>query len=162
MTDIHHRGPVYTASFQTTAATTTVADVLGIRASTASRVMVHEIKVAQPIEPSTTERISVALLRGSTASSTAAALTPRHLHGWTGVPTAGSSVTGPGGTVSTASAVLMDAASLIDGRWCHKPAPSDRIILEADQRLHVRVSAPSTNRLNGSIIWSEIGRPAST
>jgi len=30
------------------------------------------------------------------------------------------------------------------------------------QRLHVRVSALSTGRLNGTITFSEIGKPAST
>ena len=87
--DLHNRGPVYAASFQTTAATTTIADVLGIRASTASRVMVHEIKLAQPIEPTTTERPGIILLRGNDGHkhrrrphTSPSARLERRSHGW--------------------------------------------------------------------------------
>jgi hypothetical protein len=159
--DIHNRGPIYTASFQTTALTTNVMDAVGIRASSLSRVCIHEITLGQPTTEAP-DRLGVQLLRGSTASSTSAAITPRHVHGWSGAPTAGSSVTGPGGTVSTASAVLLYADGFFDNSWIYRPAPVDRPILDVNQRLHVRITAPSTTRLNGSITWSEIGRPAST
>lgn len=155
-------GPIYTASFQTTALTTAAQDAFGILASATSRVMIHEIVLAQPTTEAP-DRFSVQLLRGSTISSTSVAITPRHIHGWTGTPTAGSSVTLPCTTVaSTASSVLVYADAAIDNRWVYNPCPSERLILNASQRLHVRISAPSTGRMNGSITFSEIGRPAST
>lgn len=153
-------GPVYTASFQTTALTTNSHDAFGILASTLSRVCIHEVTLAQPTSEAP-DRLGVQLLRGSTASSTSAAITPRHIHGWSSVPTAGSSVTLPCTTlVSTASAVMVYADAFYDNTWCFRPAPVDRPILDVSQRLHVRITAPSTTRMNGTITFSEISKPA--
>lgn len=153
-------GPIYTASFQTTALTTNPHDAFGILPSTLSRVAIHEITLAQPTTEAP-DRLGVQLLRGSTASSTSAAITPRHIHGWSGAPTAGSSVTLPCTTlVSTASAVLVHADAFFDNKWVWRPAPMDRPVLDVSQRLHVRITAPSTTRLNGTIKFSELGKTA--
>jgi hypothetical protein len=155
-------GPIYTASFQTTALTTNAHDVIGIAAPSNSRIAIHEITLAQPTTEAS-DRFGVQLLRGSTASSTSAAITPRHIHGHTGTPTAGASVTRPCTTlVSTNSAVLLHADAATENRWFYRPAPWDRPILTTEQRLHVRITAPSTTRMNGTIVFSEIGKPAST
>ncbi len=155
-------GPIDIASFQTTGLTTAVHDAIGIRASTSSRTMIHEIVLAQPTTEAS-DRFGVQLLRGSTIASTSVAITPRHLHGWSGTPTAGSSVTLPCTTVaSTASSVLLYADAAVDNRWIYRPEPCERPILDVSQRLHVRITAPSTTRLNGCITFSEIGKPAST
>lgn len=155
------KGPVYAAAFATTAATASSHDVFGILPSTNTRVCIHEILVALPTTDFQAERITITVLRGSTASSTGAAITPQHVHGWSGAPTAGSSVTGPSATlVSTTSAVLMHADVFTDHRWCYKPEPNDRLILEQGQRLHVRITAPTTTRLSGVLTFSEIGTQA--
>jgi hypothetical protein len=155
-------GPIYTASFQTTSITTATCDVIGIKAPDNSRVCIHEIVAAQP-STDASDRFGVQLLRGSTASSTSAAITPRNIWGWSGAPTAGSSVTQPSATlVSTTSAVLIYADAAHDNRWQYRPMPMDRLILDAGQRLHVRITAPSTTKLNGTITFSEIGNKASS
>jgi hypothetical protein len=161
----HNIGPIYTASFQTTALTTNPFDAIGILAPTNSRVCIHEISFGQP-GVAALDRLGVQVLRGSTISSTSVAITPRHIHGWTGAPTAGSSVTLPCTTlVSTTSAVLLAADAFWDNVWRYMPEPAMRPILEAGQRMHVRLSAPSTAAtgvLNGVLTFSEIGKPAST
>ena len=162
MSDIHNRGPIYTASFQTPALTTNAHDAIGILAPTNSRVVIHEIALAFPSSEAP-DRLGVHLLRGSTASSTSVAITPVHIHGWTGAPTAGSSVTLPCTTlVSTTSAVRLQADAFWDNVWRFMPEPGMRPILEVSQRMHVRITAPSTPRLNGTLTFSEIGKPAST
>lgn len=160
MSDIHNRGPIYAASFQTTALTTNPHDIFGILASTATRVAIHEIRLGQPTTEAP-DRLGVVLLRGSTASSTATTVTPRHIHGWSGVPTAGSSVTfGCTTLVSTASAVLLEADAFFDNSWVYRPAPADQPIIDSGQRLHVRITAPSTTRMNGTVVFAEIGKPS--
>jgi hypothetical protein len=154
-------GPIYSAPFSSTSLTTNPHDVIGILASSLSRVSIHEIKIGQPCTDGAIDSLGVQLLRGSTASSTSGANTPRHIHGWSGVPTAGSSVTLPCTTlVSTTSAVLVDAAAFTENGYSYKPEPCDRLVLDVSQRLHVRVTAPSSGRLNGTIVFSEIGKPA--
>jgi hypothetical protein len=160
----HHpelTGPIFTAAFQTTALTANAHDIFGILAPSNSRVRIHEVCLAQPSTESPDDRLGVRLLRGSTASSTATALSPRHIHGWSGVPAAGSSVTfGCTTLVSTASAVLLYADSFFYNIFNFRPDPCDRPVLDVDQRLHVRITAPSTGRMNGTITWSEIGAPS--
>src|SRR5262249_6594970 len=138
--------------------TTNPFDAIGILAPTNSRVAIHEIALAVP-STEAPDRLGVQLLRGSTISSTSVAITPRHIHGWTGAPTAGSSVTLPCTTlVSTTSAVRLVADAFWDNVWRWTPEPMHRPILEVGQRLHVRLSAPSTTRMSGTITFSEIGR----
>lgn len=161
MSDIQNRGPVYTAAFASTDLAASAHDVLGLLAPANSRVRIDEIVLTLPSSDAT--NVGVQLLRGSTASSTGATITPRHIHGWSDL-SAGSSVTGPSATlVSTASAVAIYSDGTSQLRWAYKPAPDDRPIINMGQRLHVRISALSTGlRLNGAITFSEIGRPAST
>jgi len=154
------KGPIFTAAFGSSALSASAHDVFGILAPSNSRVRIEEIVLTQPSSEGTD--FSVQLLRGSTASSTSTAITPRHIHGWSDM-VAGSSVTGPSTTlVSTTSAVVLYSDGTSDLRWAYKPAPCDRPIINVGQRLHVRVSALSTGRLNGTITFSEIGKPAST
>lgn len=155
-------GQIFTAAFQTTALTTNPHDAIGILAPTNSRVMIHEIVLAQP-STEAPDRLGVMLLRGSTASSTSAAITPRNNLGHALAPSAGSSVTLPCTTlVSTASAVLLAADAAYDNRFRFRPEACDRPMIEAGQRLHVRITAPSTTKLNGFVRFSEIGKPASS
>src|SRR5215510_9479257 len=124
-----YQGPIYTASFQTTALTTNQFDAIGILASSNSRVMIHEIALTVPSSEAP-DKLGVQLLRGSTASSTSAAITPRHIYGWTTVPTAGSSVTLPCTTLaSSASQVRLVADGFWDNTWRYMPDPALRPIL---------------------------------
>ena len=152
-------GNVYKCAFSTTALTTNPHDLIGILASSLSRVAIHEIVIGQPSTECAYDSLGVQLLRGSTASSTSAAITPRHISGHSGAASAGSSVTLPCTTlVSTASAVLLHAEAFHGNKYCFRPDPCDRPVLEISQRLHVRVTAPSTTRLNGTVTFSEIGK----
>jgi hypothetical protein len=162
--DIHNRGPVYVASFAAHAMTTNPFDAVGILASTLSRVAVCEFRIGHQSSAPVSQTLGIQFLRGSTASSTSAAITPRHIHGWSGVPTAGSSVTLPCTTLaSTTSAVLVQAGAwhLDDSEWVWRPDPRDRLILDVSQRLHIRLTAPSTALpVYGCLTFGELGKPA--
>jgi hypothetical protein len=155
-------GPVYTASFSATTTTTNPYDVFGILPSTASQVLIHEIVLGNVSTGPAAEAIGMTLLRGSTASSTSAALTSRDQRGYTGTPTAGSSVTAPSSTlVSTTSAVLLHADSWVygQGSWKFCPEECERPLLALSQRLHLRMSAPAAGlSLYGTIKFSEPGK----
>lgn len=156
-------GPIYAASFSATALTTNAQDLFGVLAPATSRVAIREIKFGQYSDPgdAQAEMLSVLLIRGSTISSTSAAITPVNVKGWTGVPTAGSSVTLPCTTLaSTASASLVHADTFnVMGGWRYYPVPEERIVLEISQRLHVRITAPNDAlTLNGTILFEEIGK----
>lgn len=154
-------GPIYKAAFSSTALSTNPHDLIGILASSLSRVAIHEITIAQPSTDSAYDSLGIQILRGSTASSTSAAITPRHISGHSGSPTAGSSVTLPCTTlVSTTSAVLLHADAMRGNRYCYRPDECERPILDVSQRLHVRVTAPSSARWNATITFSEPGKPA--
>jgi hypothetical protein len=155
-------GPVYTASFSATTTTTNPYDLFGILPSTSSRVCIHEITIGNISTGPASEAVGMTLWRGSTASSTSAAITPRDVRGYTGVPTAGSSVTGPSSsTVSTTSAVAIHAESWVYGQesWKFCPEECERPLLEVSQRLHLRMSAPAAGlTLAGTLKFSEIGK----
>jgi hypothetical protein len=159
-------GPLYVAAFSAVSMSTNPFDAVGILAPANSRVVVHEVRLGMQSSAPPTQGIGIQLLRGSTASSTSAAIVPRHLHGWASAPTAGSSVTLPCTTLaSTASAVLISAGSwqLHNEEWTYRPHRDDRPILDVSQRLHVRATAPSTAMpIYGAIIFSEPGKPASS
>lgn len=159
--------PVYTAAFHavlSTAATPSY-DIIGILASSLSRVAIHKFEVgAHSTAAVSSENLEVLFLRGSTASSTTT-LTPTNVDGFDVKATAQSSVTGPSSNlVSTASAVLVYAKSweVQYGSVIYEPYEwQDRIRLEAGQRLHIRMAAPSVNtsgfHLVGTLTFSEIG-----
>lgn len=164
-------GPCFSANFNAVSLTTNPYDMFGILPPSNSRVQIVSILLGLQSTDNTKEQIlGVQLLRGSTASSTSAGLTPVNMMGWSGV-SAGSSVTQPSSTlVSTASAVglFQDVWNTRDA-W-HFPRedciPSEVLpILDKSQRLHVRITAPSTGTtfsVTGSLQFREIGRPPST
>lgn len=155
-------GPVYTASFTATALTTNPYDLFGLLPSTASQVLIHEITVGNISTGPATEAVGMTLWRGSTASSTSAAITPRDIRGYTGTPTAGSSVTAPSSaTVSTTSAVAVHSDSWVYGQrsWHYCPEPCERPLLALSQRLHLRMGAPAAAMsVQGTIKFSEPGK----
>ncbi len=162
-------GPVFSATFSSVSLSTNPYDLFGIKAPSNSRVQVVGMVIALKSTDNTKEQnLTMSLLRGSTASSTSAAITAQNMMGWAGTPTAGSSVTQPSSTlVSTTSAV-----SIWEDTWNCRDAfmfPRDDVvprsalpILDKSQRLHLRVSAPSTGTtfvVSGSILFREIGQP---
>ena len=49
----------------------------------------------------------------------------------------------------------------VAGGWRYYPVPDERIVLEKDQRLVVRISAPADAiTLNGTLVFEEIGKTA--
>ena len=161
---MHHKeSPVYTAAFISAALTTNPYDIVGILASSQTRVVIHKLEVGIQDATPISEDLGVSFLRGSTASSTSASITPTNIEGWSGVPTAASSVTGPSsGLVSTASASLIYALGWHhqDDLLIYEPRErQDRFILAPSQRLHVRITAPSSAiALYGTLTFSEIGK----
>ena len=157
-------GNIYSASFSATALTTNPYDVFGLLAPTNSRVVVREIKIGQYSDAgdAQAEMLSVVLLRGSTASSTAGtAVTPVNRKGHTGATSAGSSVlTCSTALASTASAVQIEADAFnVASGYRHYPVPSERLVLEKSQRLHVRITAPNDAlTVNGTITFEEVGQ----
>jgi hypothetical protein len=154
--------PIYSATFASVSISTAEFDAFGILAPANSRVVIHEIRLGMQSTNPVNQTLGVRILRGSTAASAGTALTPRHIHGWTGAPSAGSSVTQPSSAlVSTASAVLVFADNwhFHDDVWIYRPCPEDRLVLEASQRLHVRVTGPTTTTpIYGTLTFAETGR----
>lgn len=154
-------GPIYTAAFVSTGLTANAHDVFGIVPSSNSRVCIHEIVLGIPSSDGTD--VGVEIWRGSTGVSTGAAITPRNIHGWTAASTAKSSVTGPSSAVvSTTSAVRLYADAMSELNWKYRPDPCDRPIFEVSQPMHVRITAPTTGRMNGTVTFSEIGKSAAS
>jgi hypothetical protein len=49
----------------------------------------------------------------------------------------------------------------VQAGWRYLPVPEERLVLERDQRLVVRISAPADEiTLNGTLVFEEIGCPA--
>lgn len=153
-------GPVYTASFAAATMTTNPTDVFGILASSLSRVRIISVELGAQSSAPVAQMLGVQIWRGTTASSTSVAIVPTNIEGHTGAVAAGSSVTLPtSGVVTTTSAVSLFANSwhLDDQNWKWEPCQSP--ILEKSQRMHVRVTAPSTTTsIYGTLMFEEMGK----
>jgi hypothetical protein len=157
--------PVYTAAFFSTGITVNPLDVIGILASSLSRVAIHKVEIGlQSSAAPVGEDVGVLFLRGSTASSTGAAITPKNVDGFAHKASAGSSVTSPSSIlVSTASAELVYATNwhAQDDTFVYEPREwQDRLRLEASQRLHVRITGlqlQSSPAIYATLTFSEIG-----
>lgn len=117
------------------------------------------------IEPNSppSEPFQISIFRGSTASRTSATITPvQILPQTTPAPlVAGPIVTGPSsGLVSTASATLIHTDSWSAAFQSYWYCQQDRAMrCDISQRLHVRLSAPSTAlAVVGTATIEEIGR----
>lgn len=157
------RGSVFTVPFAAESLTANAQDLWHIHASTSSRVLLREIRIGQYSDAGDAEAelLSITLLAGSTGASGGSAITPVNVMRHSGAPTAGTSCLGPSTTVaSTASAELVHADSLnIAAGWLYSPPPPERIVLEPDERLSVRLSAPADAlTINGTLTFEEIGR----
>lgn len=154
-----HNGNVYTAAFAAVSLTTNAQCMLNVLAPSNSRVAIEEIQLS--IASSVALALGVQVQRGSTASSTSAAITARNHSGWSGAKAAEATVNGPSsGLPSTTSAVLMHAEAIDQNVWCYKPCPP--LVLDVSQRLQVLLTAPAaalTTSVYGSVTFAEVGKP---
>lgn len=160
-------GNIYSASFSSVAVTTSPTDLFGVLASTSPISRVEILSIDLSVVSTAVPQGALAniqLLRGSTASSTSTALTPTNLKGWSGAPTAGSSVTQPSSTpVSTASATQIWASAFnLNNGWQYPPYQEmsglSRPVLASGQRLHVRLTALSSAvNMSGTVQFRERG-----
>lgn len=163
----HNEGSVFSASFSSVAVTTAPNDLFGLLASTSpiSRVEILSIdlSIISTVAPAAS-LASVQILRGSTAASGGAAITPANLRGWSGAPSAGSSVTAPSSVIaSSASQAIIWAGGikLTDG-WSFPPEQEltglVRPVIASGQRMHVRLtSLSSAVTMSGAMVFRELG-----
>jgi hypothetical protein len=158
-----HFGPVFTYPIPATALSTNPTDLWCVTGSTLSRVAIREIIIGQYSDAgdAQAEMLPIQLWRGSTAIGGGSAITGRNTKGWSGAPTAGSSVTGPSTTLaSTASAVVVLADTFnVMGGYRHYPVPAERFILDQGQRFHIRLGAANDAlTIHGTLKLQELGK----
>lgn len=157
-----HFGNVFSAAFTASLTTTDPRGLISVLASSLSRVQILEFVAGVTSTASAvTQSVGVTFLRGSTAVATGSAITPINHVGWTAAKAAGSSVSGNStALLSSASAVLLWADAMQDGHVCYKPAVAYAPILEAAQRLDIRISGPAAQPItvNGTLTFAEIGK----
>jgi hypothetical protein len=103
-------------------------------------------------------------MRGHTTSgSGGSSATPVNIAGYSAARSSGATVE----TNNSTPAADGSPATLIAESWNvasgyrYLPAPEEHPVLEASQRLVVRISAPADEiTLNGTLVFEEIGRPA--
>ena len=144
-------GSIYSVPFTASVTTAGSFDLLGVLAPNNSQVVLRSLTLGAVSSAGTqASLVEIDIFRGSTASSTSAAITPVQVLASTSPAplVAGSVVTGPSsGLVSTASATLLhrDSWSYAYQSYVYPPNPSDFTFLarcDVSQRLHVRMSVP--------------------
>lgn len=138
-------------------------DVFEIVAGSATRVRLHEIRLGQTtgFGDAAAEGLSVTLIRGfTTAGSGGAAVTPVNLSGHANALPAASTVKRNNTTLAqdgVGAAIFCDAWNIADS-WHYAPANELMPIVEKDQRLVVRISAPADEiTMNATLVFEEIG-----
>lgn len=169
--NMYREGNIFVVPFATKAALTTAGpvDLFGFLPSTSpisrGELLSINLSFSSSAVSQTPQALNLQLLRGSTAASTSAVITPANLRGWTGTQTdAGSSITGPSsGIVSTASAVSIwsDSVNTAIG-YLFPPYQEEtglvRPVLASGQRLHLRLDTPQVALVaNGSFTYRLIG-----
>lgn len=158
-------GPIYTASFVTTALSTGGGhDLFQLTSTSASRVAILDIEVTQPSSAALTQALGLRLFRGTTGVGGGAAVTPVHINGHS-TQAAVTGVTANSSTVvSSTSAVLLHAAAMdTTGKWRYTPIRPPTLN-NTGQKLHLVTTTPqvATGALHVTVTMAEIGRPAST
>jgi len=157
--------PLFTATFAGVAVSA-AQDAFEITAPATSRVKVKEVRLGQYSDfgDAAAEILSVTVLRGHTASgSGGSAITPGNMAGWSAAPAAVSAVEANNTTVASGGSpvtLVADAFNIQQG-WCWRAWEEyEEIILEVNQRLVVRLSAPiDPLTMNGTLLFEEIGKP---
>lgn len=165
----HREGNIFAAPFfKATLSTGGPSDLWVVFASTSPITRVELLSVSLSFSSSAVssnpQALGVEIYRGSTGGSGGSAISPVNLRGWSGVPTAGSSVSGPSTTIaSTASAtrIWCDVAYASIG-WTFPPTQEltglVRPVIASGQRLHVRIDTPQAALVaSGSLVFRELG-----
>lgn len=150
-------GSSYTIAFATTAmSTTNPTNAFPFVAGSDTRVKIESINIG--FVGATASNFGVKIFRGSTtALSSAAAVTPRPLGGWSGHASASSYATAPTTTLaSTTSAALIDAHSSEDGFSYEFEGCG--LVLIPNQRLDVVMTVPGAATVYGTMVFREIGK----
>jgi hypothetical protein len=160
----HSGGPVFTIPITAAALSTVGAwDLAGITAQSSGRLEVIDISMTiVSTQFSTAPGLALTLLRGSSAASTGASISPAPVKGWPGASTANFTASGPSSTpVSTASAVAVYADAFDGhGRFRYRPERrEERLILTYSQRLHLRTTTPSIAcTIYGTLVVQDVGK----
>lgn len=150
-------GSLYSIAFATTAMSTASAvNAFPFIAGPDTRVEIESIDIG--IVGATVANFGVKIFRGSTTPiSTAAAVTPVPLGGWTGHASASSYATAPTTTLaSTTSASMVDARTSEDGFSYEYEGCG--MVLTPSQRLDVVVSTPGSATVYGTMRFREVGK----
>ena len=155
--------PIFAATFAAVAVTA-AQDVFEITAAASTRVALREIRLAQYSDAADAqaEMLSIQIMRGHSASgSGGSSVTPANVNGWTAAPAAASAVEANNTTVASSGSpvtLLADSFNVMGG-FRYYPVPDERIIVEAGQRLVVRITAPADSlTMNGTIVFEELGK----
>src|SRR3990167_3670025 len=152
-------GNIFTATFSAVAVSA-AQDVFTIVAPQGKRVKIREIVLAQYTDfaDAAAEILSVLVVRGyTTAGSGGSAGTPGNVD-----PSgrrASATVRRNDTTVATGgtAAVLRSGAWNIQSEWLYIPDQSERAILQPDQRLVVRITAPAGSvTMNATLVFEEV------
>lgn len=133
-------------------------DVFEIVAPANARISIHEVRLGQYSDAADAqaEMLSVLMIRGyTTTGSGGAAVTPT-------TPTGG--LTSGGATVArnntgvaangTPATVVADSFNVMAG-WLYRPPAAERILLQPNERLVVRITAPADAvTMNGTLVFS--------
>lgn len=162
-----NRGAIFAVPFNTGAMTTNPYDLFTLLAPTGSMVALTRLEVSQVSSQSATveQQLRLQIFTGSTGGTTAAGVTPRNLKRWTQAATAATSATGCSSSLnSTTSALdIYEVGVNVKYGWCYEPDIEERITVTPGNRIHARVTAPSTAlNLSGTVFFEEIGKPANT
>jgi hypothetical protein len=156
-------GPFFTVPLSTTTLSTAGGwDLFTVTADSSSRLELAEVNlVVASTQFTSWSALTLLFMRGSTAASTGAAITPRNVKPWN-ASAAAFTVAGPSsGLISTASAVLLRCDGFdSNGRLSYRPWDRDeRITLGLGQRLNLRTNTPQIPAVvTGSILLSETGK----
>lgn len=150
---------IFVAAFAAVAVTA-AQDVFELVAPASARVAVRKAVLGQYTDAgdAAAEILSVQIIRGYTTSgSGGAAITPVNLAPWS--RTAGATVERNNTTAAQdgTGSVLWAEAFNVQAGWYYDPPPEERILLDAGDRLVVRITAPADSlTLNGTLVFEEL------
>ena len=157
-------GPIYTVALTTSSLSTANGwDILQLTADSSARLAIvgFDLVIAST-QFAAGAQLALQILRGSTAGSTGAAITPRHTKGHSGTPSASFTAAGPSsGLTSTASAVVIWAGAFdFSGRVTYRSeSREEQLGLTLSQRLNFRVGTPQISAVvTGSVLVAETGK----
>jgi hypothetical protein len=165
---VNAHGSVYTAPFSAQVLTTNAQDLFLVTAPSAGRLAINKIVIGQYTEfgDAQAELLSMQMMIGTTSTSTSAGtlITPQNVRQHTGAPTAGFTVAGPSTVLSSTTSAVVRLADVwnVAAGWLHlpmaDPSMDERFVLEAGQKMALRMSAPNdAMTLNGTITLQSLG-----